>query len=292
MHGDQVIQNKTAQPISDVHFVVSPEDDTDIELAGSTITLNDEVLCYRIYKLAQPLAPGESRSMQFTVRSHVHGIENSASHLDLVQNGTFFNNTIAPQIGYQSAGELTDKNDRRKQGLKEKDLMPALERNCDEHCRNTYLSNNSDWVNIDTVISTSPDQIAIAPGSLDKEWTENGRRYFHYTLDHYSMNFYSFMSARYEVAREEWNGVKIEVYYDKEHVWNVPKMLKSVRTSLEYYTKNFGPYAHKEARIIEFPRVARFAQAFPGTMPYSEAIGFIANLSKPDDIDMVTYVVA
>jgi aminopeptidase N len=170
--------------------------------------------------------------------------------------------------------------------------MPALERNCDEHCRNTYLSNNSDWVNVDTVISTSPDQIAVAPGSLEKEWTENGRRYFHYKLDHFSLNFYSFISARYEVAREEWNGVKIEVYYNKEHIWNVPKMLKSIRKSLEYYTTNFGPYAHKEARIIEFPRVARFAQAFPGTMPYSEAIGFIANLSKPDDIDMVYYVVA
>ena len=69
-------------------------------------------------------------------------------------------------------------------------------------------------------------------------------------------------------------------------------MLKSIHKSLEYYIANFGPYAHKEARIIEFPRVARFAQAFPGTMPYSEAIGFIANLSKPDDIDMVYYVVA
>src|SRR5258708_3445034 len=125
-----------------------------------------------------------------------------------------------------------------------------------------------------------------------KEWTENGRRYFQYKLDHDSLNFYSFISARYEVAREEWNGVKIEVYYDKDHARNVPKMLKSIRKSLEYYTTNFGPYAHKEARIIEFPRVARFAQAFPGTMPYSESIGFIANLSKPDDIDMVYYVVA
>src|SRR5204863_10210984 len=55
-----------------------------------------------------------------------------------------------------------------------------------------------------------------------------------------------------------------------EHEWNVPKMLKSVRKSLEYCIANFGPYAHKQARIIEFPRVARFAQAFPGTMPYSE----------------------
>jgi hypothetical protein len=41
-------------------------------------------------------------------------------------------------------------------------------------------------------------------------------------------------------------------------------MLNSMRKSLDYYTRNFGPYAHKEARIVEFPRVARFAQAFPG----------------------------
>jgi ABC-2 type transport system permease protein len=292
LHGDQVIQNKTTQSISEIHILVNPDFDTDVQLDGATLSSDDRRLFYRIYKLAQPMAPGESRPMKFTVRSHVHGIENDVSHLELVQNGTFFNNFVAPQIGYQPAGELTDKNDRKKNGLKEKDLMPALERNCDEHCRNTYISNNSDWVNVDTVISTSPDQIAVAPGSLEREWTENGRRYFHYTLDHFSLNFYSFISARYEVAREEWNGIKIEVYYDKEHAWNVPKMLKSVHKSLEYYISNFGPYAHEEARIIEFPRVARFAQAFPGTMPYSEAIGFIANLSKPDDIDMVYYVVA
>jgi len=121
------------------------------------------------------MAPGESRFMKFTVRSHVHGIENEVSHLDLVQNGTFFNNFIAPQIGYQPAGELSDKNDRKKYGLKEKDLMPALERNCDEHCRNTYLSNNSDWVNVDTVISTTPDQIAVASRlarkRVDRKWS-------------------------------------------------------------------------------------------------------------------------
>jgi aminopeptidase N len=69
-------------------------------------------------------------------------------------------------------------------------------------------------------------------------------------------------------------------------------MMNSIKKSLDYYIKNFGPYDHKEARIIEFPRVARFAQAFPGTMPYSESIGFIANLNHPDDIDFVFYVVA
>jgi ABC-2 type transport system permease protein len=108
------------------------------------------------------------------------------------------------------------------------------------------------------------------------------------------LNFYSFLSARYEVARKKWNGIDVEVYYDKQHAMNVPNMIKSIEKSLEYYTKNFGPFYHKQARIIEFPRYSGFAQAFPGTMPYSESIGFITDLRnvKQDDIDYVYYVVA
>ncbi len=84
----------------------------------------------------------------------------------------------------------------------------------------------------------------------------------------------------------------VEVYYHPEHHWNVPRMVQSIKSSLEYCSKNFGPYRHKQARIIEFPRISSFAQAFPGTMPYSESIGFIANLEDEEDIDFVFYVVA
>jgi len=44
--------------------------------------------------------------------------------------------------------------------------------------------------------------------------------------------------------------------------------------------------------VIEFPGYATFAQAFAGTVPYSERIGFIANTADEDDIDYVTYVTA
>jgi hypothetical protein len=96
---------------------------------------------------------------------------------------------------------MSDRNDRRKHKLKEKDLMATLERGCTVNCMNTYISNNSDWVSVETVISTSPDQVAVAPGSLLREWQEKGRRYFHYKLDKDSLNFYSFISARYQVQR-------------------------------------------------------------------------------------------
>jgi ABC-type transport system involved in multi-copper enzyme maturation permease subunit len=292
LKGDQQIVNKHSVPLSELHLVTQRAYRYDIDVDGARLEKSDTRLQYRIYKLEPPMSPGETRRMRYTVSREPKGIENSVSGMSVVQNGTFFNNTIAPQIGYQPDDELTQRNDRKKRGLPEKDLMPRLERNCTANCMNTYLSNNSDWVTVESRISTAADQIAIAPGALVKAWTEGGRRHFHYKLDKGSMNFYSFLSASYQVAREEWNGVKTEVYYHPEHIWNVPKMMKSMQKSLEYYTMNFGPYAHKEARIIEFPRVASFAQAFPGTMPYSESIGFIAKLEKPDDIDMVYYVVA
>jgi hypothetical protein len=292
MRAEQVIQNPFGQPIDEIHFMVDPNYITEIEIPGASLSKDDTRLYYRIYKLDSPLQPNESRTMHFTVKSKNRGFENSVSTVELVQNGTFFNNAIGPRIGYDAGRQLTDPNDRRKYGLKEIDLMPLLERNCTTDCMDTYIGLHSDWVDVQTVISTSADQLAIAPGSLTREWQENGRRYFEYKLDHQSLNFSNFMSARYEVAREDWNGIKLEVYYDRQHPWNVPRMMNSIKRSLDYYTKNFGPYYHKEARIIEFPRVATFAQAFPGTMPYSESIGFIANLNKPDDIDFIFYIVA
>jgi aminopeptidase N len=69
-------------------------------------------------------------------------------------------------------------------------------------------------------------------------------------------------------------------------------MLKAMETSLGYFTANFGPYQFGYARIIEFPGYASFAQAFAGTMPYSESIGFAADVRDPETIDYVAYVTA
>jgi ABC-2 type transport system permease protein len=292
LKGEQTLVNKTAGPIAEMRLAFNQSYEHEVAIDGAKQTAMDKRLQFATYRFEPALQPGESRTMRFTTKREPKGFENSVSAMQLVQNGTFFNNSIAPQIGYQPGAELADPNDRKKYGLPAQDLMPALERDCKAKCGDTYLSSSSDWVSLETTISTSADQMAIAPGSLVKEWKENGRNFYQYKFDQNSLNFYSFISAAYKVAREEWNGVKVEVYYHPEHEWNVPKMLRSIKKSLEYATKNYGPYAHKQARIIEFPRVARFAQAFPGTMPYSEGIGFVANLKNPDDIDMVYYVVA
>jgi ABC-2 type transport system permease protein len=290
--GILTLKNKTTKPIEEIHFSMAGEYDSNIKIEGASVSLEDKKLGYKIFKFSPALAVGAVTRMDFETQRLSKGIENEVSFTKVVENGSFFDlSDFLPLPGYLADREMQDKNNRKKYGLPERERTPKLTRDTTGAAMKSYVG-GAEWVNLETTISTSSDQIAIAPGSLIKEWTENGRRYFNYKVDHVSLNFSAFMSARYEVAREKWNDVDVEVYYDKKHSRNVPNMVNSIKKSLAYYTENFGPYRHKQARIIEFPRYGSFAQAFPGTMPYSENIGFIADLDPESDIDMVYYVVA
>jgi ABC-2 type transport system permease protein len=142
------------------------------------------------------------------------------------------------------------------------------------------------------VVSTSEDQIAIAPGYLSKEWTEGGRRFFAYEMDEPIWPFVSFSSARYAVAEDVWKDVKLQVFYDPAHAFNIDSMMEGSKKSLEYFSREFSPYQYRQFRIIEFPRYQSFAQSFPNTIPFSEAIGFVADLRDEKRIDYVFYVTA
>jgi ABC-2 type transport system permease protein len=199
---------------------------------------------------------------------------------------------LLPQFGYQDREELSEDNTRRKHGLKPKERMADL--NDAAARRNTYISSDADWVTFDAVVSTSPDQIAIAPGELRREWTEGGRRYFQYQSQGKVLNFFSVLSARYSVMRDRWNDVDLGIYYQPGHEYNLAKMMKGMKAALDYCTTNFSPYQNKTLRIVEFPRYASFAQSFPASIPYSEAIGFIARVDpkSEDDVDYPFYVTA
>ncbi|MCP4655495.1 MAG: M1 family metallopeptidase, partial [bacterium] len=100
------------------------------------------------------------------------------------------------------------------------------------------------------------------------------------------------LSAAYQVVRDRWRDVAIEVYYHEPHAFNLERMIDSVKKSLAYYTENFGPYQYRQMRIIEIPRYAEFAQSFPNTVAYSEAVGFIAKVDAEEVIDYPFYVTA
>ena len=297
MHGHFDLVNRNAAAIRDVHLFFAQGDNVVVHQLAfdipAQLTKDDPRIGVRSYRLDREMAAGAIGRLDFDVEVPTHGFTNSGSNTTVVYNGTFVNGLFAlPVIGYSDRGELATDRDRRKFGLAPKERMRSREDPVG--LQHNYISHDADFVTFTAEVTTDADQWAIAPGYLQREWIEGGRHHFVYAMDSPILNFYAFQSARYAVRRDRWNDVAIEVDYQPGHEYNLDRMIAATKASLDYYSRNFGPYQHHQFRIVEFPRYATFAQAFPNTIPFSEGIGFIARVREndKDDIDYPYYVTA
>lgn len=300
--GTYNLVNDAAVPIDTV-FVETP---TDVDVGklqfgrDSNVLRNDETHGVRLIRLVQPLAPGDSTTLSFDAWLRNDGFTNGGTQTSVVFNGTFLNSQSLPHIGYDEGGELSSRTQRDDYGL---DDEPRMQPRSDTTARmRPYVSRDATWLDYEATVSTSTDQVPLAPGTRDSTWTAGGRRHVRFRTTAPTLGFFSFLSARYDVVRETWSpsdssinrgrSVGIEIFHHPEHDYNLDRMADAVKKSLSYYTENFGPYQSPEVRIAEFPQYASFAQSFLGTIPYSEGIGFIARVDPETDIDYPYYVTA
>src|SRR5690606_26017730 len=132
---------------------------------------------------------------------------------------------------------------------------------------------------------------AITVGRLVRNWQENGRRYFHYRTE-LAVPFGSpFFSGRYAVRESRWRDVPLRVYYHPTHGVNVDRMLRSMQASLDYYSREFGPYQFGELSVVEVPAYGGGASAHPHTIAFSEGGAFLTRVD-PDDVDRTFFVTA
>ncbi|HZP22983.1 MAG TPA: M1 family aminopeptidase, partial [Terriglobales bacterium] len=299
--GAMWLENKTDAPIDRVAITIWPGNLSPLPMphikverlsfgGGQTTLVDDQAHGFHLYRLATPLSPHARLPLEFALRYDNPGFENSQPNVDIVSNGSFLTDSYLPYIGYSQNVELTDDSTRHKHGLDKVRRLPALS----DVAAREYNSGSfdADWINFDATLSTSPDQIAIAPGYLQKEWMQNGRRYFHYKMDAPILNLYSFQSARYLVRRDKWHDVNLEIYYQPGHEFDLDTMMESMKESLAYCSANFSPFQFHQLRIIEFPDYGSFAESFANTIPFSESIGFITKIGGPDDINIPFYVTA
>jgi len=244
---------------------------------------------YKLYKLPNTMMPGDTLVMNLAIKRGYKGFPNEGSGSDIVYNGTFLNNDFFPTFGYNLQYELTSDKYRKEYDLPVKEYT-APPQNDKWGLRNLLFNDDADYVTFEGTVSTAPDQIAIMPGYLQKEWEENGRKYYHYKMEGEMDYFFNVSSARYDIYKEDWTGengekVVIEIFHHPDHPYNVKRFAKAVRHSLDYFSENYGPYQYRQMRIIEFPRYQSFAQSFPNTVPYAESFGWTGDFSDPEDLD-------
>lgn len=288
--GTYTLKNKTAAPIPAIHVLGNATRqwqrlEVTFDRPGRDL-VNDVELRYRIVQLDTPLAPGETMHLYFTVARERPPLD---VNVEIVANGTFFADDWFPWIGYQRDAENTSEDRRREHGLPPREDLPPPDDTWGRS-RNLFVA-DADWVSFRATVSTDADQIAVAPGYLEREWVQGSRRYFTYDMGPTPMlKFFTIVSARYAVASDRWNDVDIQVFYDPKHPYNIARMIQATKDGLDYFSTNFGPYQFRQFRVLEFPRYRQFAQSFPNTVPFSEGNAFIGHPAGDDDRDSAYYV--
>ncbi|MBK6731332.1 MAG: hypothetical protein IPG60_10345 [Bacteroidetes bacterium] len=228
----------------------------------ATLITNDTIVNIYVYKLETALQPMDSLILYFDVKNIPNNIFHKNSLVE--QNGTYITSMIYPTIGYR---------------FNNSEKLPTDSLSLNNH----YRSADADYIDFEATISTTSNQIAIAPGYLQKKWETNGRNYFNYKSTTPVTIDFAFVSGIYELKKYVYKNLPIEIYYHKNHEYNIQEMINGIKATLEYCEKNFSPYQHEQVRIIEFARTrGDFAQSFANTIPYSE-LGFIMDIDDENE---------
>lgn len=305
------IVNKTDSPIDSLHMHANSLTAFDVKLDGKALPYRFPLKYdkrkfdilnkyefkewYKILALPSTMYPGDTLQLEVTASLLNKGFPNSGYNRDLVYNGTF-TSAFLPSFGYNESFELSSDEIRKKHGLEKKntDLPPHDD---PFGLANLLFSQDADFVTFEAIVSTHPEQIAVVPGYLQKEWEENGRKYFHYVQDTPIQYFFSVVSAKYDVLLDEVtlpNGehVTIDIYHHPQHKYNLDRFLAAYKDGLVYFSERYSPFQFRQMRILEFPRYAGFAQSFPNTVPYSESFGWVGDFKDPNSFDYVYFVTA
>lgn len=251
---------------------------------------------YRLYHLPHPLQPGDSALVEVKASRFFAGFSNDLFAPYFLHNGTFMGVGL-PGLGYDADEELMDDEERAKYGLSKR----GQEFPGDKEEEGTQILRTGKLTGLRTfvlTVSTSGDQTTIGPGNLEKKWTQSGRNYFRYSCT--TPGIYTapaILSARYtelhdSISVEDGRSIDIGLYYHPAHSANLSLFMDAYKAGLQYYSRAFGPYPHKQVRLAESSVYAPATAAMAGTDVYAERYGWNANFTDPNRLDYCYYTVS
>lgn len=294
--GRYIVRNEGSDALSELHLSLAGKAElTDLELEGRRLTAvdRDDELGFHRYRVEPPLEPGGEAGLRF---AFVHGRRGLMlmPRTEVVPNGSRLGEELLPTLGYDPGQELVDPALRRRHRLGPRRRLADRS--------TSFAGADAGWITFDATVTTSADQIALAPGERlgapRGEPTSEGRRRSRYRSEVPATKAFGWLSARYALASASSSpeggpvgGVTIEVFHHPGHDANVDSMLRAAAAALEDYSARFGPYPYRTLRIAEFPRFAQGAFALPGLIPVSESFGFLLRPGR-GDYDAVAQVIA
>ncbi|MBF2085277.1 hypothetical protein [Thermoleptolyngbya sp. C42_A2020_037] len=284
--GTYTLENKTQKPI-DTILLNLPRgiqvNQLTVNGNAATTTAEHPVVQAYEFPLGAPLPPGATAEVSFDLLKKPgsavagEGIKDFSSHFE---NGLNFRSLdFMPMVGFFQRPRLKDAQKRQQAGLPP--LDPIVEAARLTQYTPLIPAGDADLAQFSATLSTSADQIAITSGELVRDWVEGNRHYFQYQSREPILPVVPILSGRYEVLKDQWQDVQMELYYHPGHDRNLERMVRGMKNTLDYATQNFGPFPHKTLRLVEVPYVGE-AVSYPATITRGERFGY---LTKFDDKD-------
>ncbi|WP_020529066.1 M1 family aminopeptidase [Flexithrix dorotheae] len=278
--GKYILENISDRPI-DTILISEREKITSIAIENAQLIEHDSIFNTFLYAFNSPISPNQKVAFSFKIDKKKKGFEIDKT---LTRNGSFILlQDFEPVLGYRKSLEIKDRFEREKRGLPARLEEPKS----DEHMLFDQ-SRNYKKVNFETLVSTSTDQVAIAPGDLIDKWSSNGRNYFQYKTPVRIVPIIGYESARYARQTKEYKGILIEQCFHPTHDENIARIFQSSEWALDYCIKNFGKYPFEQVRVVEIPNYWPFGgHAQPGTITMVEDNLYLIDNSNPGGFDLV-----
>jgi hypothetical protein len=193
--GAFTLTNRHPAPLDEV--LVSTHMDTQtrgVKLEGARLVEHDAAFGQYLFALEPAMQPGEHRVLRFeTVVEHT-GYGAPRTHALIVPGYSYLRAIpFLPTVGHVEPYELRDNKTRRSFGLAPR-LEPPTLAEAIAACGGDF-SAEYDWVTVDTRISTTAGEVAIAQGELLEHRKDNGRSVFHYRTTAPIRNIVAFVSG-------------------------------------------------------------------------------------------------
>ncbi len=230
-----------------------------------------------VFRLAQPLAPGESVRLGFRYKGTIlPGVSKNGGDLALgeflLPSGAVLtgrNPDFVPKIGFDPKIGVDEKNRSEPRIYPPHFYDGTTDADLDRSAFTQRIR-----------ITSPADYIVNSTGVLAAETVQGGRRTRVWESDYPVRVFNLAAGRRWAVKR----GPGTAVYYYPGHPYNVDSLSEALNGARRYYGQWYMPYPWRELRLNEFPAYAEYARGNATNIFFSEGTGFLALRQPWNDV--------